>query len=213
MVEFFPHGAFLDRQCASGDALIARYRSSRQFGRQGRFHKFSSLFEWQTCLLCCTQKPGPSAMVDTHKLRSVVKFYSLDSQRNLGLPGILKNSSCIELECGTTPAGRRRSSSILREVSDDPLSSQSVYEQTSGVLQHTESVRCDKVQEQDWDSDIQVRTLRTLADSRSNDPARSQASVSSRTHRKFPALPPRKQSLRRWQGPGGPQRSEGSQSC
>ena len=55
-------------------------------------------------------------MVDTHKSRSVVKFYSLDSQRNLVLPGILQNSLCIELECGTTPAGRRRSSSILREV-------------------------------------------------------------------------------------------------
>ena len=60
---------------------------------------------------------------------------------------------------------------------DGPLSGQSVYEQTSGVLRHTESVRGDKVQEQDWVSDIQVRTLRTLADARSNDPARSQASV------------------------------------
>ena len=43
---------------------------------------------------------------------------------------------------------------------DGPLSGQSVYEQTSGVLRHTESVRGDKVQEQDWVSDIQVRTLR-----------------------------------------------------
>ena len=60
---------------------------------------------------------------------------------------------------------------------DGPLSGQSVYEQTSGVLRHTESVRGDKVQEQDWVSDIQVRTLRTFADARSNDPARSQASV------------------------------------
>ena len=60
---------------------------------------------------------------------------------------------------------------------DGPLSGQSVYEQTSGVLRHTESVRGDKVQEQDWVSDIQVRTFRTLADARSNDPARSQASV------------------------------------
>ena len=51
-----------------------------------------------------------------------------------------------------------------REVFDGPLSGQSVYEQTSGVLRHTESVRGDKVQEQDWVSDIQVRTLRTLAD-------------------------------------------------
>ena len=33
---------------------------------------------------------------------------------------------------------------------DGPLSGQSVYEQTSGVLRHTESVRDDKVQEQDW---------------------------------------------------------------
>ena len=59
---------------------------------------------------------------------------------------------------------------------DGPLSGQSVYEQTSGVLRYTESVRDDKVQEQDWVSDIQVRTLRTLADARSNDPVRSQAS-------------------------------------
>ena len=63
---------------------------------------------------------------------------------------------------------------------DGPLSGQSVYEQTSGVLRHTESVRGFKVQEQDWVSDIQVPTLRTLADASSNDPARSQASVSSR---------------------------------
>ena len=108
----------------------------------------------------------------------------------LGHAGIWKNSSCVELECGTTPAGRRRSSSSRREVFDGPLSGQSVYEQTSGVLRHTESVRGDKIQEQDWVSDIQVRTLRTLADARSNDPARSQASVSSRAHRKLPALPP-----------------------
>ena len=33
---------------------------------------------------------------------------------------------------------------------DGPLSGQSVYEQTRGVLRHTESVRDDKVQEQDW---------------------------------------------------------------
>ena len=33
---------------------------------------------------------------------------------------------------------------------DGSLSRQSVYEQTSGVLRHTESVRYDKVQEQDW---------------------------------------------------------------
>ena len=77
---------------------------------------------------------------------------------------------------------------------DGPLSGQSVYEQTSGVLRHTESVRGFKVQEQDWVSDIQVPTLRTLADASSNDPARSQASVSSRAHRKLPALPPWKQS-------------------
>ena len=57
-----------------------------------------------------------------------------------------------------------------------PLSGQSVYEQTSGVLRHTKRVRDDKVQEQDWVSDIQVRTLRIVADTRSNDPARSQAS-------------------------------------
>ena len=64
-------------------------------------------------------------------------------------PGILKNSSRVELECGTTPAGRRKSSSSRREVFDGPLSGQSVYEQSSGVLLHTESVRGDKVQEQD----------------------------------------------------------------
>ena len=51
-----------------------------------------------------------------------------------------------------------------------PLSGQSVYEQTSGVLRHTESVRGHKVQEQDC------------------------ASFSYRAHRKFPALPPWKQS-------------------
>ena len=124
------------------------------------------------CLLGCTQKTGPCAMVDTHKSRSVIKFYSLDSQRNLAmvdthksrsvvkfysldsqrnlcLPGILKNSSRVELECGTTPAGRHKSSSSRREVFDGPLSGQSVYEQTSGVLRHTESVRGDKVLEQD----------------------------------------------------------------
>ena len=61
-----------------------------------------------------------------------------------------KISSCVELECGTTPAGRRRSSSSRREVFDGPLSGQSVHEQTSGVLHGTESVRDDKVQEQDW---------------------------------------------------------------
>ena len=138
--------------------------------------------------------------------------------------GIWKNSSRVELECGTTRAGRRKSSSSRREVFDGPLSGQSVYEQTSGVLRHTVSVGGCKIQEQDWVSDIQVLTLRTLADSRSNDPSRSQASVSSRAH---PALPPWKQSSekkkfsapparprccsrrRRQQGPRGPQRSEG----
>ena len=49
-----------------------------------------------------------------------------------------------------TPAGRRRSSSSRREVFDGLLSGQSVHEQTSGVLRHTQSVRDDKVQEQDW---------------------------------------------------------------
>ena len=114
-----------------------------------------------------------------------------------------KISSCVELECGTTPASRRRSSSSRREVFDCPLSGQSVCEQTSGVLRHTESVRDDKVQEQDWRQaleqksrapparpritsrshakrpkcqDDQVQTLRTVADTRSNDPVRSQAS-------------------------------------
>ena len=90
---------------------------------------------------------------------------------------------------------------------DGPLSGQSVYEQTSGVFRHTESVRVCKVQGQNWRqaleqksrapparpsdditaqslsvpcgqsvSDIQVRTLRTVADARSNDVVRSQAS-------------------------------------
>ena len=103
--------------------------------------------------------------------------FGLNSQRNWGIREFGKISSCVELECGTTPAGRRRSSSSRREVFDGPLSGQSVYEQSSGVLRHTESVRVDKFQGQDWVSDIQVRTLRTLADARSNDPARSQASI------------------------------------
>ena len=85
---------------------------------------------------------------------------------------------------------------------DGPLSGQCVCEQTSGVLRHTESVRGDKVQEQDLRQaleqksrapparprcditarsharrpkcqDDQVQTLRTVADARSNDPVRS----------------------------------------
>ena len=94
----------------------------------------------------------------------------------------------------------------LERSFDGTLSRQSVYEQTSGVLRHTESVRDGKVQEQDWRqaleqksrapparpsdyitaqshsvpggqsvSDIQVRTLRTVADARSNDPVRTAA--------------------------------------
>ena len=38
----------------------------------------------------------------------------------------------------------------LERSFDGPLFGQSVYEQTSGVPRHTESVRDDKVQEQDW---------------------------------------------------------------
>ena len=45
---------------------------------------------------------------------------------------------------------RHRSSSTWREVFDRAFSRQYVYEQTSGVLRHTESERGDKVQEQDW---------------------------------------------------------------
>ena len=67
----------------------------------------------------------------------------VDSRSFLLSPTRLKKSSFA-------PAGRRRSSSSRREVFDGPLSGQSVYEQTSGVLQHTESVRDDKVQEQYW---------------------------------------------------------------
>ena len=93
---------------------------------------------------------------------------------------------------------------------DGPLSGQSVYEQTSGVFRHTESVRDDKVHEQDWRhaleqksrapparpsdditaqshsvpggqsvSDFHVRTLRTVADARSNDAATPRASSKS----------------------------------
>ena len=71
---------------------------------------------------------------------------------------------------------------------DGPLSGQSVYEQTSGVLRHTRSVRGFKVQEQDWVSDIQVRTLRTLADAPSNDPARSRLFSSSSQVSRPPTL-------------------------
>ena len=38
---------------------------------------------------------------------------------------------------------------------------QSVYEQTSGVLRHTESVRGDKVQEQDWREALEQNSGRT----------------------------------------------------
>ena len=41
---------------------------------------------------------------------------------------------------------------------DGPLSGQSVYEQTSGVLRHTESVRDDKVQEQDWRQPLEQKS-------------------------------------------------------
>ena len=95
----------------------------------------------------------------------------------------------------------------LERSFDNPLSSQSVYEQTIGVLRHTGSVRGDKVQELDLKQALeqksrapparprgditarshsvpggrsvrmnQVQTLRTVADARSNDPVRSQAS-------------------------------------
>ena len=97
--------------------------------------------------------------------------------------------------------GRSRQIELEPERSfDGPLSGQSVYEQTSGVLQHTESVRDDDVQEQDWRHarprgditaqshsvsagqsvcDIQVRTLRTVVDARSNVSDGSSRSVSS----------------------------------
>ena len=38
-----------------------------------------------------------------------------------------------------------------------PLSGQSVYEQTSGVLRHTESVQDDKVQKQDWKQSLEKK--------------------------------------------------------
>ena len=41
---------------------------------------------------------------------------------------------------------------------DGPLSGQSVYEQTSGGLPHTESVRDDKVQEQDWRRALELKS-------------------------------------------------------
>ena len=41
-----------------------------------------------------------------------------------------------------------------------PLSGQSVYEQTSGVLRHTESVRDVKVHEQDWREALEQKSAR-----------------------------------------------------
>ena len=109
---------------------------------------------------------------------------SLDSHRNLGHPGILRISSRVELECGTTPAGRRRSSSSRREVSDGPLSSQSVYEQTSGVLRHTPATMTQR--------GLKHQSLLELIAS-------------------FPPSHPGNRA-RRQQGPRGPQRSEGRPS-
>ena len=64
------------------------------------------------------------------------------------------------------------------------LSRQSVCEQTSGVLRHTESVQDDKVQKQDWKQSLEKIVLRT-------------------------ARPRSCSRSRRQQGPRGPQRSKG----
>ena len=56
---------------------------------------------------------------------------------------------------------------------DGPLSGQSVYEQTSGVLRHTESVRGDKVQEQD---------LKQLEQKSRAPPARPRGDITARSH-------------------------------
>ena len=73
----------------------------------------------------------------------------------------------------------------LERSFDGTLSRQSVYEQTGGVLRHTESVQDDKVQKQDWKKSFE---------------------------KKFSAPPARPCSCsrrRRQQGPRGPQRSKG----
>ena len=75
-----------------------------------------------------------------------------------------------------TPAGRRRSSSSRREVlmAHFPASlSLSRLAGSSGTQKVCESA---KSRNRTGGSDIQVRTLRTVADARSNDPVRSQAS-------------------------------------
>ena len=156
----------------------AKYHSSRQLGKQSKVSTSAvpRLSGRRDCC-SCTQK--------------TVTVHSLDSQRNLGLAGNLGNflarRARVWDDSGRSPQIELEPERSFWMV---PLSGQSVYEQTSGVLRHTESVRGVKIQEQDWVSDIQVLTLRTLADARSNDPARTQASVSSRAHRKLPALSP-----------------------
>ena len=57
---------------------------------------------------------------------------------------------------------------------DGPLSGQSVYEQTSGVLQHTESVRDDKVQEQDWRQALEQKSRAS--------PARPRGDITAQSH-------------------------------
>ena len=98
--------------------------------------------------------------------------------------GVWKNSSRVELECGTTPAGRRKSSSSRREVFDGPLSGQSVYEQTSGVLRHIPATMTHR--------GLKHHSLLELIAS-------------------FPPSHPGNRA-RRQQGPRGPQRSEGRPS-
>ena len=55
-----------------------------------------------------------------------------------------------------------------------PLSGQSVYEQTSEVLQHTESVRGDKVQEQDLRQALKQKSRAP--------PARPRGDITARSH-------------------------------
>ena len=145
-------------------------------------------------------------MGSTSESRRLVVGTEIDSplEKNSLSPSRLKNFLVRRARVLDDP-GRSPQIELEPERSfGGPLSGQSVCEQTSGVLRHTESVRDDKVQEQDWRqaleqkshappgppkrrhhctvslgamvSDIQVRTLRTVADTRSNDPVRSQAS-------------------------------------
>ena len=76
-------------------------------------------------------------------------LFGLDSQRSWALLELWKFPSASSSSAGRlrlVAAGRAR----LGKSFDGALSQQSVCEQTSGVSRHAESVRDDKVQEQDW---------------------------------------------------------------